>query len=573
MRTAIVLFVFAALFIGLTVSSYRQESATFDEPQHLVTGYAALKLGDYRLDIEHPPFLRIWAALPLLTMSDVHLNTNTIFWSSVKPWHFSHQFLYVDNDADRLLYRARFMSVLLGVVLGLLLFGWSRELFGFWPATIVLGLYCWEPNILAHFSLVTTDAGATCFIFGAVYFLWRVTRRLSAPNLTGLVVFFTLAQVSKFSALVLGPIVLALLVIHALRNNTWSCALAGQGRSSTRGQRLLVAAGIVLLLAIASYAAIWAANGFRYAPAPPGAGLDRIVMGPKAHERLPTLTAVLDWVDEHRLLPNAYTQGFALGQAAAQTRTAYLLGKISFTGWWYYFPVALLVKTPISLIVLFVAGLALCAMDRSNLWRDDLFILLPIAVYLGVSMNMNINIGLRHILPIYPLGLLIAGKVVAAVLLSRRKLLAVALAVLCLLQVGEVAAVHPHELAFFNRLVGGPKNGYKYLADSNLDWGQDLKRLKKWMDTNGVDRINLSYFGSADPGYYRINCTYLLGSPVYMTDRVQKPVLPGLVAVCMNNLTGAGLEGSQFYKPLLDAEPVATIGYSIRVYRVEKPWW
>jgi hypothetical protein len=342
---------------------------------------------------------------------------------------------------------------------------------------------------------------------------------------------------------------------------------------TTRSHRLLAALGILLSLAFASYIAIWAAYRFQYWPAPKGGGLERIMIGPKARAREPTVAAVMDWIDQRRLLPNSYTQGFLLAQAAAQVRTGYLHGHIRYTGWWYYFPLAILIKTPISLIVLFVAGLALCAVDRSKLWKDDLFILLPIMVSLGVAMTMKLNIGLRHVLPIYPLGLLIAGKAVEAVLASRRKLLIAALTALCLLQVGEVASVHPHYLAFFNHLIGGPKNGYKYLADSNLDWGQDLKRLKKWMEANGVNHINLAYFGSADPAYYGIHCTYLIGSPRFAANKIEKPHLPGFVAVSMNNLTAAGLDGDSFYKPLLNVEPVAEIGYSIRVYRVDKPWW
>jgi hypothetical protein len=556
MRTAVVLIAFAAMFTGLTVSSYRQDSATMDEPQHLTFGYAALKLGDYRLDIEHPPFLRMWAALPLLAMPDVRFDTNTTLWTTLKPWRFSHKFLYVDNDADRLLNRARFMIVLIGVLLGVLLFCWSRELFGFWPATLVFGLFCFEPTGLAHFGLVTTDAGVTCFIFGTLYFLWRTTRRFSAANLAGFFIFFGLAQISKFSALILGPIMLALLVIYASRSGRWRAAF-----------------GVVVAAVLVWYVAVWAAYGFRYAPSPVAGGLDRIVSGPKAHQRLPTLTAIADWVDVHRLLPNTYVQGFALGQAAAQDRTAYLLGEIRFTGWWYYFPVALLVKMPVALIVLSVAGALRCVLNRSKFAEQDAYILLPLVMYLGAAMTMKMNLGVRHVLPIYPFALMLAGKIAAKIFAGDCKVYVAGLAGLCLFQVWEVGAAHRNYVAFFNRLVGGPRNGYRYLGDSNLDLGQDLKRLKLWMQDNGVNHINLSYFGSADPAYYGINCTYLPGSPVFARDKIQDPVLPGLMAVSINNLMGVGLEGNQFYKPLLDAEPLAVVGYSIRVYRVDKPWW
>lgn len=566
LRTAAVLILFAIVFVGLTVSSYRQLSATVDEPQHIVTGYSALTLKDYRVDPLHPPLLRIWSALPLLAMPEVRLSTNTVAWATVKPWLICEQFMYVDNDGDRLLNRARFMNVLWGVLLGVLLFGWGRQLMGFWPAVIVLGMYCFEPNILASFGLVTTDPGLICCFFGTAYFLWRTARQLSALNVTGLTVFFALAQAGKFTALILGPIVFVLLLFRAGSSEAW-------GACATSCRRFQLAGGIVLLLAITTFGLIWASYGFQYSPAPVGTGLDRVVSGPTIHQRVPNIAAVVDWIDEHRLLPNLYGQGFALGQGAAQFRTAFLLGQISDTGWWYYFPVAILIKTPVPLLVLFLAGLAVGAANRSKWGAEDFFILLPLLAYLGVAMAMKINIGLRHVLPIYPLALLIAGRAVAAVVASGRKFLVTGLAALCLLQVIDVVAIHPHYLAYFNFLIGGPRNGHKYLADSNIDWGQDLKGLKQWMDSNGVQRINLSYFGSADPAYYGINCIPLRGSPPFLVHQIREPSLPGLVAVSVQNLTGAGLDGDQFYKPLLEMQPIAIIGYSIHIYLVDKPWW
>ena len=127
---AIILSTFGLVFAFLTVSSYVRKSATWDEPQQLVSGYAALKLGHYRLDPEHPPLARMWAALPLLLTDDVRLRTTRPSWQAGDAYAFGHAFLYLDNDADRLLYRARFMIVLLGVLLGVLLFAWARELVG-----------------------------------------------------------------------------------------------------------------------------------------------------------------------------------------------------------------------------------------------------------------------------------------------------------------------------------------------------------------------------------------------------------------------------------------------------------
>jgi len=571
LRTAVVLLVFAAAFAFLTLSSYITKSATWDEPGHLTSGYFALHLHDYRLNPGHLPLLRMWAALPLVFMGGIHLDTDTRGWGNGSEFEAGHEFLYVQNDADRLLYAARFMTVLLGVLLGILIFCWIREWMGFRPAVVVLALYCLEPNILAHSSLVTTDLGTACFIFGAVYFLWRLTRKCSAANLAGLVAFFALAEASKFSALLLWPIAAALLVLHIGRRAAWPCPTVKVQPLTSRGHKALVAAGVLVLLGVGSYTAVWAIYGFRYAPTP-GSPDVRFHTNPLTRTAAPQLAAAIDWVDRHHLLPNAWSQGFLLMNAAMQKHAAFLAGDYSSEGWWYYFPVAFLIKTPLGVLLPCCVGLALCVARWRRLTLDDLFVLLPIAVFMSAAVSTPYNIGLRHILPIYPFVLLLAGKPVAE--LYRRGHCKILL-LLPLVALVECMWIYPDYLAFFNAFVGGPRNGYKYLADSNLDWGQDLKQLKAWMDMNHVPHINLSYFGTADPAYYGIRCTHLLGAPFFARRFVQQPELPGYVAVSVTNLQGVYRSPSAraFYLPLSNREPAAVLGHSIRIYRVDAPWW
>ena len=571
-RTTFVLCVFAVIFIALTVGSYTRQSATVDEPQHLTAGYTALRLHDYRVDQEHPPFLRLWAALPLLAMPDVRLDTNTVSWRTGQDWDFSHHFLYEINDADHLLYRARFMTVVLGIVLGVLVFSWAQELFGFWTAAAVLALYCLEPNILAHSGLVTTDLGVTCFIFGALYFLWRLTRMLTFGNAVGLAIFFALAQVSKFSALVLGPIVAVLLLVHVLREGAWPYQFGSRGELRSLRPRVLAMIAVVLLLAGSSYVAVWAVYGFRYGPTTPNADLALLQKNPQLLDRVHTTSVVANWFDEYRLLPDAYTHSLVLGQVKAQRRSGYLAGEFSRTGWWYYFPVAFLVKTPLTVLMLFICGLVLSVKTRARWKSEDAFIVLPLVIYLGVAMTAHLNIGLRHILPIYPLVLLICGITLDEMRVRWRPFFLLAPIALAAV---ELALVYPHCLAFFNQLIRGPGNGHLVLLDSNLDWGQDLKPLKRWMDAHHVEQINLSYFGTADPAYYGIRGTKLLGSPSFLMAQITEPRLPGYVAVSVQNLHGVRQDESQreFYAPLLEREPTTTIGYSIHVYWVETNWW
>lgn len=563
LRIPLVLVCFAAIFIALTMTTATRQSATWDEPQHLVRGYLGWH-GDHRLDPEHPPFLRLWAAIPLL-YSDVKTDTAIIdqitptTWVAINQFHYCHLTLYKLNDADQLLNRARFMIVLLGLLLGGLLFAWTYEWLGFWPAVGALALYCFEPNILAHSAVVTTDLGLACFMFGTLYFLWRTCRQVSAVNLLGLAAFFTLAVVSKFTALLLGPMLVLLLAISVVR------------RQLNAG----IALGILVGLCLVAWLAIWTTYGFRYLPSNNPNWSYRFQDDPTVVERTPTITRWVAWSDSHRLLPNAFTQGFLLGQAKAKLRGAFLFGENSTTGWWYYFPVAFLIKTPIATLLLVAGGLVFAVSRWRKFLETPVFLVLPIALYLGIAMSQRLNIGLRHILPLYPLALMLAAVACAWLLRREKQVMALSLTGLVALEGVEFARVYPHPLAFFNTFVGGPGNGYKFLADSNLDWGQDLKALKQWMTANQVPHINLAYFGTADPEYYQIQCTHLPGAPFFAQQSIRAPQLPGYVAVSVTILNGCYNTDAEraFYKPLLNAKPVATLGHSIRIYHAERPWW
>jgi hypothetical protein len=554
----LVLGIFAAIFLTLAINSYTRKSATWDEPIHLTSGYAALVSHEYRVDPTHPPLLRLWSALPLMFIDGITLDTDAVVSASFPGWlqeayAFSRRFLYVDNDADRLLYAARFMSVLWGVALGVLLFCWLNEWAGIVPAAIVLALYTLEPNIAAHSTLVTTDIGLTCLVFGTVYFLWRTARRPTAVTVTALSVCFALAMAAKFSAVILAAVV-ALLLVLAMRR---------------RALTPRAAAGIAALLALCAFAAIWAAYGFHYRGADANGwtfpGLN------EATARQPHLVAAANWVDAHHLLPNAFTQGFVYAQNSARALPAFLLGRHSSGGWWYYFPVAFLIKTPIAVLTLFLFGGAILLSRRHRMPAGTAgCLVVPMALYLGAAMFSGINIGLRHILPIYPFVLVIAGIGVKA-LLDRRGLARAVVAAVVVLAATEYASAYPSSLTFFNHFVGGPANGFRYLADSNLGWGQNLKTLKRWMDSHGVTHVNLAYFGQADPAYYGIDYTTLPGMS-FGIEQVARPRLPGYVAISTTVLSGVYLAPPWrlFYTPFHERTPAAVIGNSIRVYWVDR---
>jgi hypothetical protein len=556
------------LFCSLSQWNARESSATWDEPQSFAAGAAMLLLNDYRLDIEHPPLLRKWAALPLLWQQDVKLDTTSPDWLRGETWRWAPKFLFQLNDGDHLLVRGRFMIALLGVLLGALLFCWVEELFGFRPAVAVLAMYTFEPNILAHASLTTTDFGVTCFMFATLYGLWRATQKLTLVNGLATAVGFALAVMSKFSALLLLPMMVVLLAVRVFGREGWAYRLGQSGEWRSRSNKAMAAAGVLLVVLVVAYVGTWAAYGFHYEPSGPDQSAVHFRSNPELAKGVPTLSRIVTWVDEHHLLPNACSQGFLGGQGKAQSRAAYLAGEQRATGWWYFFPAAIALKTPLMLLLLALGGIGLAAASvRRSPWA--LFVLVPLTLYLSTAMAGRLNIGLRHVLPIYPYLFLAAGAVVAWALPRGGAKVLWLLAPLFV--VAEVVAVAPHWLAFFNTLIGGPEHGHEYLVDSNLDWGQDLKGLKRWMDAQGVQQINLAYFGSADPRYYGINAISLPG----MGEKTQMPQLPGWVAVSATTLHGVyqGERTKAFYAPLLARAPDAMIGYSIFVYRMESPWW
>lgn len=553
-RVGLVLVVYLLIYGGLQVYNCVWKSATYDEPLHLTSGALVVRQHDYRLDPTHPPLLRAWSALALKGQTLPQVDLTGISKMPVNVWTersyaLARQYVFSGGRGDVLIVRGRLMMSVIGLLLGTVIFCWALEWFGFWPATFALGLYTVEPNLMAHSGLITTDAGVVILMFAAVYSLWRCQRRFTALNLAGVAVCTALAIVAKFSGLLLLGLLPVLLV------------LAVVARTEITSRRAWM---IVAVMAVAVVVTIWAAYGFRYSPGPDGEVLIQKASKPAVQAHQPLLADVMIWIDRHHLLPNAFAQGFAWSIASAQALGGYLNGEMSVDGWWYYFPVAFLVKTPLPLLLLSAAGFVLLWRKRER-WIDRAFLLLPPAVFLAVAIASRINIGVRHILPLYPYVLLLAAACAGAFWRDGGRLGRVAVALGAAVSAVLFARVWPVTIAFFNELAGGPQNGYRYLSDSNLDWGQHLKALHAWMKREKVDHINLAYFGTVDPASYGIFCTYLPGSPPVA--RTRPPKLPGYVAISATLQTGGF---GVLYRGFLDRTPVAVIGGSIRIYYVEK---
>ena len=517
-----VLAVCLVVFAVKAVSSLRGESATWDETHYFGVGKRLLETGrwDFPGSILHPPLSYYLASLPLLSepsdpdlwQPDPARAGESSYRGAADVARGQTLLSSPTNQGDRLLIRSRLMMVALGLLLGIFVFRWALELHGPWGGMLAIVLYAFCPNLLAHTRLITPDIALTTFAFLAMYFLWRTldTGQRRQALLCG--VTLGLALLSKYTALVFVPVGLLL----ALLARPWSKRLVGN-----------------LLLASCVGLAVLAA-GYRFNLEPLWAGI--------AHQR---------------------TQ-------ADGTMNAFLAGEHSRTGWWYHQLVAFLLKTPIAMLILLGASLVLAmrnlrAPNRCADRMRDLFLLLPaVTVVVFFSINRS-SIGLRYILPAYPFLFVWVARVVPALATSR-----IRIAVLALLVGWHVAAstfIHPHYLAYFNEIAGGPANGHRYLVDSNLDWGQDLKGLASFMHEAGIPRISLSYFGSDEPSRYGIQYAPLPSFVLQGSPPEEWPLRLGrYVAISATNLEGVHFANKDLFAPLRQRKPMAKIGYSIFVY-------
>lgn len=295
------------------------------------------------------------------------------------------------------------------------------------------------------------------------------------------------------------------------------------------------------------------------------------------------MTSLIQLGHKLHIVPEGYSYGFLYRLESVEKRLAYLAGEYSSSGWWFYFIVTFLIKTPLSLLILI--GLAWYFFKR---YQTDVaaeaMLLLPAALYWLVTLTSNINIGHRHLLPIYPFLIVFAAKVLRVFDLptpaTRR--LALTCGVLLGWYVIGTAVVHPNYLTYFNEAAGGPGQGYRWLADSSIDWGQDLKGLAEYRRAHPDEPFYLSYFGSAIPEYYGLQAQFLAGFNSQMAEKQKRREVVNFgdvpsgatVAISVTNLTGVYLRGyrlpgtEQFLQRLRQLTPVAKIGNSIFVYRL-----
>lgn len=544
MRRGLVLLLLLAFFTQAT-AGINKLSFTYDEPIYIGVGYSDWSTGDpfWHGHIGHPPLINLLTAWPLLLVSDRPDPRTFPQWGSSDVLGFSQALLVHFGNLDRAAMLTRLPVVWIALLLAALVYRWASELWCSHLAGIVaLLLFIFDPTVLAHGRLNTTDMGLAAFGFLAAYMLARYLRTPDWKWRVGVGLTIGLPFSSKASGPYFVGITGVLLFIWTLM--AW--------RSEKRWFLRVVWTG--MLWVGLAFCVLWAAYLFECAPLQPGGW---------------PIPAASHW----KGLPyiNDYMQS---GQIT------YFQGKLYDQNHpWAYFFVGFLVKTPIPSLCFIVGAVSVLFWHsmRKNLHRllPDLLILFIVPVgYFMVAVLSALQIGQRHLLPVYPFLFVLCGGLAQRQLwmgLSQRMRmlgLGTASALLVWLAVGTLS-IYPYELSYFNELVGGADQGHHILSDSSVDWGQALKATKTYITTHQIAHPNLAAFSSLDPALYGLDFEPLpptLAAPIVLSRRFNPA--PGTYFISAVPLHGLWLLDPDTYSWFRQRKPDAMIGHAIFVYNV-----
>jgi hypothetical protein len=580
----------ALLLVSLILLGYSVLSAlsmrpgrvgiTYDEPLHAVGAWHIRYASDYRVNREDPAlflrYLSLWTA-----RSDVAAPYDDVAWRETRqgtfaPRDYLRRAVYGEVAAatpagfvpERVVRSARAGALLLSILLIAASAGlaWTAagDRHGPLAAVVTAATLALDPLVLGHGILAKNDVAMALVLVLVAACLRGVVRggQTGMRWLAGLLLCSASAPLVKFSGVLVGPVVVIVLVVRALSGREWPI---GNLRLTTRTRRTYFAAGTAVAALAVFVALCWACYGFRFA-AHPGperisvssllgltAGFDyraRFPDGPTPPPRSftdnwepPMAVDAAVFAYRRQLLPEAFLTGFIYTYASSLYRPSFLLGEIRGTGWWYYFPLAWLFKTPLSLVLL-AAGAAVVAAGALGRGRYSAWLIVPPGVFLLAAMTSNLNIGLRHILPVVPFVAIGIGLASAHVAVRWPRGALIALAGLFVCLAAEVVPKAGGHIQFFNLAAGGSRGGLRLLSDSNLDWGQDLPalyayrgrhpdetlylyRFGHFTDLRPLGAINLAAGDPGDgPGTLAISATLLQG--LYVSDPAAREYLRSL---------------------------------------------
>jgi len=539
-------------------------SATVDEPNHILAGYRHLQCGDFGINPEHPPMLKILAAAPLMLRNDLKdppWDCGSKLTSKFDTFSYGNTFL-VDNGVDGVVIPTRLSAAVLSLLLAILVFVAAWEMFDRWVALTALAIVAFEPNFIGHGSVVTTDMAISATGLGSVFALYRFCKDPSWVRFLVAGAAFGLMFAAKHSAVLFVPVLVALLLLDTVFFARTDAQLP---RSVTRRLGMLVGAfliGIVIL---------WSFYGFRYRALPDVTAqtisvADYIKENANRPETAESFSGkVTELVGETHILPESYVLGMA-DVISWSSRNTFLFGKNYPTGQWFFFPVAFAVKSNIALLLLFPLGLALPFLLREKR-REAMFLLLPALTFFTIATTSNFTNSVRHILPVYPF--LIVAAAAGGVWLARRyRVAAVALAMLLVFNAVACIRTAPSYLAFANDVWGGSNRTREVFSGANVDTGQNIKLVNNYIAKHNIGECWIAGFVHPEMLPHVQPCRQMPSGLRIMISRNPiepvPPVIEGTVFISSNELPP---QGASEYTPIARGEPETVIGGSMLVYR------
>lgn len=584
--------------LAVSVLNAWNDSVIFDETAHIPAGYSYLKKHDMRLNPEHPPMIKDFSAFPLLFMR-LNFDTSQKFWAEDVngQWNAGKSLLWEsNNNPDQIIFWSRLPIILLSLLLGLFIFKWARELAGIAAGLFALALYAFDPNILGHNHFVTTDIGIAAFTAFSFYYFLKFIKHPTWKNVLLGGVFLGLLQLAKFSSILVFPIFGLVLVIfplvkkyHHETNVSIKYKFKKLGEYFGKG---LVAVAISLIL-------VWVVYFINNFDMPK----EKLAETINYYFDINDENAKAVYTNKALLILNESPitrpmSEYALGLSMVFKRVsggngAYFMGQVSSQAFRAYFPTVFLIKEPLPTLFFLIVSIAITILAffrfsvslfgktigkifstfieylRNHITEASLFSF--IVLYSYISITGNLNIGLRHLFPMFPFIYILIAKVIVNFFKKLKKgnikftSLLILFLMFFLLITGTISA-YPYYMSYFNETAGGSKHGYNYVTDSNADWGQDLKRLQKFLNNHPeIDKVRVDYFGGGMPSYY-------LGNKFIPWWDSKKPIEAGWYAISTNFLQGSiynsNNEYADSYRWLQNKKPRYQVGTSIFIYYI-----
>lgn len=546
--------------------STRRESASWDEGDHIYSGYMNWKHGEYSLNPEHPPLVKLVATLPLLPL-DLKIASRQGRYFKSEAYYGGRELLFRNDpkygghySADTLLFRIHMTVLVFAVTLAVLLFLAGSEMFGDVAGLIAMALFVFDPTVLTNAPFVTTDMGAAFGFFASVYTFYRFVKVTVWQRALLCGVAVGLALAAKHSAVLLLPILLLL----------GAGDIAGRWKTERRWPRRHATRLLTGMAAIAACAIflLWGIYSFRFAMHPVGVEMPPLAdqMGPLSAP----MRAAISLCAHFHLLPESYLYGFIDVQRVGIDMPAYIFGRLYAHGQWFYFPAILSLKWSIGVLGLLALAVYAFATGKVRRPREVFFLALPALFYLAMAMAGPLNIGVRHVLPVFPFTFALAGGGTAWLLRQRRAWM-YPVAALLLWHAVDSVRMFPNYMPYANALWGGPARTHLYFSDSATEWGQELKWVKQWTDTHHVKECWFAYFPAPFllPSDYGVPCRLLPTlDTMYEQDIQVPPVVHGPVLISYADLNGFEF-GSKLrnpYQKLFERRPDDVIANGVAVF-------